>query len=254
MSPRTGTIVFAGAALIIAAGLLRAAARLPVLGTRATPYASAMNARAPRERQASNVPTAITFDYRGLDTLGEEIILFAALAGVTRTLKHGRRRATARHEDDGTRREVSRDPSAAVRALARVLGAGTLVLGTEIVVHGHLTPGSGFQGGVVLSAAWLLVYLGFGARLFRRLTADAPTDMVASVAAGAYALVAVGGLLAGGALLTNVLPLGTLGQLASTGTIAVIDVAVGCEVAASFALLYAHFLDVARTEPARRPG
>jgi multicomponent Na+:H+ antiporter subunit B len=199
------------------------------------------------------VPTAITFDYRGFDTLGEEFILFAAVAGVARILERGREEAARTREDAGVEHEVSPDPSAAVRALARALGAGTLLLGVNVVAHGHLTPAGGFQGGVVLSSAWLLVYLGFGARAYRRVSADAPTDAVEALAAAAYALVGIAGLVAGGAFLANVLPLGAFGQLLSTGTIAVINVAVGCEVAAGFAMLYAYFLDAARTEPPR-PG
>ena len=46
-----------------------------------------------------------------------------------------------------------------MRTLAIVLVGPTVVTGFYIVAHGHLTPGGGFQGGVVLATALLLVYL-----------------------------------------------------------------------------------------------
>ena len=37
-----------------------------------------------------------------------------------------------------------------------------LVMGISVVLHGHLTPGGGFQGGVLISSCALLIYLGYG--------------------------------------------------------------------------------------------
>ena len=42
------------------------------------------------ERHLTNVVSAVNFDYRGLDTLGEEYILFAAVAGVALLLRERR--------------------------------------------------------------------------------------------------------------------------------------------------------------------
>ncbi len=49
-------------------------------------------------------------------------------------------------------------------------------------------------------------------------------------------------MLAGGAFLLNVLPLGKVGQLFSAGTIPLLNVAVGMEVAGGFILLFVEFL------------
>ena len=57
--------------------------------------------------------------------------------------------------------------------------------------------------------------------------------------------------MAGGAFLENVLPLGKTGSLLSAGTIPVINLFVGLEVAAGFALLFAEFLEETRQEPRR---
>ena len=53
------------------------------------PYGDALLAAAPAQRHILNIVTAVNFDYRGLDTLGEEFILFASVAGVALLLREG---------------------------------------------------------------------------------------------------------------------------------------------------------------------
>ena len=60
---------------------------LPRFGHYRGPYGDVLNAQAPHERHVANVVTAINYDYRGLDTLGEEFILFTAVSGVTLLLR-----------------------------------------------------------------------------------------------------------------------------------------------------------------------
>jgi multicomponent Na+:H+ antiporter subunit B len=83
-----------------------------------------------------------------------------------------------------------------------------LVLGGYVVTHGHLTPGGGFQGGVILAAALLLVYAAGQLVALERVR---PIDLVEAVEATgalAFALVALGGLVFSGALLANFLATG----------------------------------------------
>jgi len=69
--------------LFVGAFLLVAAASLRPFGE---PALTAMDdhflANAQREAAANNVVTAVVFDYRGFDTLGEATVLFAAVVGV----------------------------------------------------------------------------------------------------------------------------------------------------------------------------
>ena len=37
-----------------------------------------------------------------------------------------------------------------------------LTLGLYIIIHGHLSPGGGFQGGVLIAGAIALIYIGYG--------------------------------------------------------------------------------------------
>jgi multicomponent Na+:H+ antiporter subunit B len=57
-----------------------------------------------------------------------------------------------------------------------------------------------------------------------------------------YVLIGTIALFFGKHFLTNVLPLGQTGQLLSSGTILLINCAVGIEVAAGFLLLYCEFI------------
>src|SRR5690242_19678150 len=71
--------------------LLWGMAGLPAVGSYNGVYGNAIVGLATPERSAQNVVSAINFDYRGLDTLGEEYILFAAVAGTALLLRRLRR-------------------------------------------------------------------------------------------------------------------------------------------------------------------
>jgi multicomponent Na+:H+ antiporter subunit B len=77
-----------------------------------------------------------------------------------------------------------------------------------------------------------------------------------AVGAGAFTLLGFAGLIAGGAFLENVLPLGTFNQLASGGLVPLVNAAVGVEVASGVIVLVAQFLDqaVEIDEPAQHEG
>jgi multicomponent Na+:H+ antiporter subunit B len=118
-----------------------------------------------------------------------------------------------------------------------------VLFGIYVVAHGHLTPGGGFQGGVVLATGALLVYLSGEYVTLRRVRPQNLIDRAEALGAGGYVVTGLFGLVAAGAFLTNALPLGAPGTLLSAGTIPVINVAVGLEVAAGFTLLLSEFLE-----------
>jgi multicomponent Na+:H+ antiporter subunit B len=118
-----------------------------------------------------------------------------------------------------------------------------LVLGLYIVVHGALTPGGGFQGGVILAGALLLVYAAGQVMALQRLRPVSLVEVADAAGAAAYILVAVAGLVFGAAAMDNVLPTGTTGSLLSGGTVPVLSVAVGVEVTAAVTLILSEFVD-----------
>jgi multicomponent Na+:H+ antiporter subunit B len=198
------------------------------------------------ERHVSEIVVAATFDFRGFDTLGEEFILLTAAVGCTVLLRS--RRAEREAEEDGESPDAPA-PTLAVRALGRVLVGPVLVLGLYLVTHGQISPGGGFQGGVVLAGALLAAFAAGQALRLRAVREETVLEAAEALGALGFAAVAVGGLIAGGAALENFLPLGTSGALLSGGTIPVGNVVVGLEVAGAVALVMSEFLDQALLSP-----
>jgi multicomponent Na+:H+ antiporter subunit B len=234
MSRRLRLGLFAVSAAGLTALLLWGVAGLPDFGHYRGPYGFVLNASAPAERHVTNVVAAVVFDYRGFDTLGEEFILFASVMGVALLLRDVR-------DDPGRRDDAMR--SDAVRLVGLGFASVLLATGLYVVAHGYLTPGGGFQGGVVVASAFVLVYLAGEYRAYRRLTPTAAVDVFEGSGAGAYAVIGVVSLLLGSAFLHNFGPLGTSGTLASGGSIAFLNVASALEVAAAFILLFTEFLE-----------
>lgn len=54
--------------------------------------------------------------------------------------------------------------SVIVRTIARMLVPVALVFGAYVIMHGHLTPGGGFQGGAVAASALALILVSFSAK------------------------------------------------------------------------------------------
>src|SRR5438270_327021 len=109
-------------------------------------------------RHITNVPTAINFDFRGIDTMGEEYILFGSVLGTLVLLRQLREEQESEGDDQAGVKEIS-EPSGAVRLLGLVLLVLLIMFGIYIILHAHMTPGGGFQGGAIVGTAMLLVYL-----------------------------------------------------------------------------------------------
>ncbi|MFC4031921.1 MnhB domain-containing protein [Streptomyces polygonati] len=236
MTRRVRTIVFLLAAAAFAVVFAIACTDLPRFGTHHHPYGDRAVAASLQHRTA-NVISAINFDQRALDTLGEESILFGAVLGGVSLLRR------MRAENRGTP-EPSR-----VLPSTLLLGAGllpvTVLVGAYIVAHGQLSPGGGFQGGVVLATGLHLAYVAADYRVLRRLRPLAVFAALDAVGAGAFGALGLAGLVAGAAYLQNVLPLGTFNTLSSAGLVPLVNAAVGLEVASGVIVLIAQFLDQA---------
>jgi multicomponent Na+:H+ antiporter subunit B len=167
--------------------------------------------------------------------MGEELILFAAAIGTTLLLRD------AREEEADRREDVARADS--LRLVGLGLVGATVVLGLYVVAHGVVTPGGGFQGGVVLAAALALVFLAGGYKTYRSVSPTPLVDFGEGLAIVWYVGLGLATLGVGAQFLENVLPLGTAGTLASSGTIIVLAVASGLAVAAGFVLLFTEFLE-----------
>lgn len=181
------------------------------------------------ETGATNLVTSILVTYRGLDTLGEVTVLFLAAAIVGLVLARGRE-AAGRGAADGA--------GSAGPPVGELLETGRdllvpliLLLGVYVIANGHLTPGGGFQGGAILASAILLVLLTDPVRRFSHRFIALLESVSGLVFVG---LGVLGIFLAGGFLDNRILPLGTLGEMASAGAIPIIYAFLGLKVGAEF--------------------
>jgi multicomponent Na+:H+ antiporter subunit B len=235
MTRRMRIALFALAGAALAALLVWGTAGLPDFGHYHGRYGKIISKATVPERHATNAITATVFDFRGFDTLGEEFILFTAVTGVALLLREHR---------------VERRPhvpdaigSDAVRLAGISLAVATLVLGLWVVAHGVITPGGGFQGGVVLAAAFLLLWVAGAYRPYSRVTPTPVVDVGHGTGAGAFVVIGLVALLLGTPFLHNLLPPGVAGKLASGGSIPLVNWATAIEVTAAFVLLFSEFLE-----------
>ncbi len=171
---------------------------------------------------AANMVTSVVINYRGLDTLGEVTVLFVAAIGLGAALTT-RRKRNAFHIEQA---------SLVLYTGCRFLFPLILLFGAYVFVHGHLTPGGGFQGGAIVASAFFLVYLGCRGRR----VGSKGIKIAESLGGLIFILVGLIGLLVGGGyFLSNYLPKGALGSLFSAGTIPIIYVAIGFKVGSELA-------------------
>jgi multicomponent Na+:H+ antiporter subunit B len=244
VSRRARLALFALAGSGLATVLIVSFTGLPDFGTYHGVYGRALAGLTVSLRRATDLVTALNFDIRGFDTLGEEFILFSSVLGVVLILRELR----DEHEDARQEEADEHDlpgASTSLQALALVLVPTVIALGVYIVVHGQLTPGGGFQGGIVLAVGPLAVFL---AGRYMRMKVIAPsviTEGGEALGAAGYGLVGLGGLIFTGIYFKNFLPFGIAGHILSAGQMPLASIAVGLEVTGAFLVAWTQFLDQA---------
>lgn len=234
MTARWRRRVFFLAAAGFACLYFLAAKNLPPWGHYRGPYGDVISSLAVYQRHATDVVNAIDYDYRGFDTLGEEFILFTSVLGVMLLLRNPER---------GKAMAPESTLSDAVKVTAAASFAVLVIFGLYMCTHGQLTPGGGFQGGVILATASMLIYVAEDFKVFKRITSHPLVEGLEAVGAGMYAVLGAAAWLFSAPFLTNWISLGKTGNLFSSGTIAAISACVGIEVTAAFLLLGYTFLE-----------
>jgi multicomponent Na+:H+ antiporter subunit B len=243
--------VFGVGAAGLGALLLWGLSGLPDFGHYTGEYGRILARIAVPERQATSVVATVTFDVRALDTLGEELILFVAAFGVAALLRAQREE----HEiESAAGAGEEQPPSDAIRSLLGASVAPIVLLGIYLVIHGWLTPGGGFQGGVVIASAGLVFYLSGRRVAADRLDPARGMEQAEGIGAAGFALIGLGGLLFAGTFFENFLPYGTQGSLISGGTIGLSNIAVAIEVTGAFLAIFSELLEQTLLHRSRGSG
>jgi multicomponent Na+:H+ antiporter subunit B len=207
---------------------------IPAFGDYQGPYGFVLQRISVPLRHMDNVVNATTYDIRGIDTMGEEFILFAAVIGVVLLLRG----------DEERSREVADDiGSDVVRIFGTLAIGGAVLIGLWLVANGFVTPGGGFQGGVAIAGGALLLYLVAGYREWSAFGNESLLDPIKAIGGGGYVVIGLAALIGGLPFLTNFFGGGNLGTVWSGGSAGFVNWSAAIEVAAANVLLFSEFLE-----------
>jgi multicomponent Na+:H+ antiporter subunit B len=230
MLNRTGPLLFAGGFAFL---LFVLVAGLP-FGDPSMPVGHHVLDEAADVVGAANIVTSIVLAYRGIDTLGELSILFAAAMAGGLILGHPAQGA-----------KPAPPAGFILRAGADLLFPLLIVVGLYIILHGHLTPGGGFQGGVVLAAAFVIPVLARPGQV----PSHTALAVVEGLAGAAFIATGLAALYYDREFLAPLLGQGKLGALVSAGTLPILYLAVGLKVGAELAGLLIRFTEADAPPP-----
>jgi multicomponent Na+:H+ antiporter subunit B len=183
-----------------------------------------------QETNSANVVTSVVTYFRGFDTLGEVTILFLSIFGIGLGL-------------DGYKNKLNifSYENSLLKIAVDILFPVIVLFGFYIIIHGHLSPGGGFQGGVIIASAYLLMLLAKGDELTLN---HKIIKLVESLSGIGFILFGILGVIFVDIFLGNFLPLGTIGKLYSGGIIPFIYLFVGIKVSAEITALVEYFIRI----------
>ncbi len=166
-------------AVVIATGavLTYASTDLPAFGDGNSPANSHVGAKyieaTPNDVGTPNIVTAVLASYRGFDTFGETVVVFAAGVAVILLIGFGERALAAsdwsgRKDEDEDIPEDADDSHLILRVVAKLLIPIITIFAFYVHFHGEISPGGGFQAGVIFAVAIMLYALIFGLKAAMR--------------------------------------------------------------------------------------
>ncbi len=126
-----------------------------------------------------------------------------------------------------------------VKKTTQLVAGLVFLYGIYIIIHGHLTPGGGFAGGVVLAGSFILQILAFGSDFLKLVKEESGSTLYENLAMIVVLFLAASGLLFGMKIFfLNWMPKGIAGELVSAGMLPLYNIFVGIEVAASILTIF----------------
>jgi multicomponent Na+:H+ antiporter subunit B len=179
---------------------------------------------------SANAVTSVVTYFRGLDTLGEVTVLFVSIFGIGLGLDRYREKLN-----------IFAYENRLLKTAVDILFPLIILFGFYIIIHGHLTPGGGFQGGVIIASAFLLMFLA----KHNDFTLNHKIISIAEALSGAgFILLGFLGVLLIDRFFGNFLPLGRVKTLFSGGVIPLIYIFVGVKVSAEMTALIDYFIRI----------
>lgn len=191
-----------------------------------------------QETGSVNIVTGMILDYRAFDTLGESNVLFVATITVLILLQ-----ASKMKKGGSIDYSMYFEPldDAILRASSTILVPIIAIFGIYVVLNGHLSPGGGFSGGAILGSALILYQNAFGFKKAKKLFNEKTYKSICFAALSTYCLCKMYSFFTGANHLESHIPLGTPGNIISSGLILILNICVGMVVACTMYAFYVMF-------------
>lgn len=217
---------------------------LPPVGTEDTPANSSVVVQryienGLEETGAVNIVSGMILTYRAFDTFGETNVLFIATVCVMIMLMLEDKVLKDKEKHNDRRFEPKND--IILQFSAKLLCPVIILFGIYIIFNGHLSPGGGFSGGAILGAGMILYNAAFGFGVTEKIFNEHVYVIAKITALCMYGLIGSYFYITGANGIANHIPLGTAGNILSSGIILPINIAVGVEVACTMYAFYALF-------------
>lgn len=174
-----------------------------------------------------NLITAVLYDYRAFDSLGESIVIFGAVSGIVLILSRK------------TLPVSSKGLSFIVKRTLGIMTPFIALFGFYVITHGHLSPGGGFQGGVIVASISIIFNIVYGSAFDYRHYSPQTKTIVESSGALLFLGLGIVGVFMEDFFLSNLDFLtAEPGTLISAGSIPYINLGVGLKVGAGLAIIF----------------
>jgi len=172
----------------------------------------------------ANAVTSVVVYFRGFDTLGEIAVLFIAALGIG--LMVSSHKSAQRHKEES---------NFILQTASKLLFPFITLFGVYVMIYGHLSPGGGFQGGVIIASGVLLLLISYQ-------NFEVPHALITALetlAGISYVLIGLLGLWILDHFLGNFLPsdISDMGMLISGGIIPLIYIIVGVKVGSEMSMI-----------------
>ena len=128
-------------------------------------------------------------------------------------------------------RERQKGMSLIVKTITRFTVGLILLYGIYIVLHGHVSPGGGFAGGVIIALSFIHLMLAFGKEVALKKLSRQAASVFESIGALLFLGIALLGFI-GGYFFLNLMPKGEPFRLFSSGIIPLCNIAISLKVGA----------------------
>ncbi|MGE4455042.1 MAG: MnhB domain-containing protein [Sphaerochaeta sp.] len=185
---------------------------------------------------AVNTVSSIYLGYRAMDTLGETLVLLVSITGTMGILINLGRESE--EEEAGSfslapeKRPTNAQRTHLLEVVSSKLGPVVLLFGFYVMLYGHISPGGGFQGGVIVASA--IVFLALGTETQSKLTNTTVLGRIESLSFLVLILAATSGVFFESGFFSNP---SKSGSSLSANFIILLNIVIGLKVGTSIAVM-----------------